>query len=220
MNRHGTIDSDMKSEHKAIKNRPAQELGFYLVASNRELLNHVEKLMNRQGVFGVLDSSGRVHYLVDARRGSPLAARHVMATAGQLAVSNRDRIRDEKRKIRAVVDRVLSRYGWNRQLRGYRLLGEILRCTATDVSLLNPISKRLYPLIAGQQGLKPHQVERNVRYLFDDLVVRELTSGQAGELLMQEGERSLPVGRTIARLAEEVKREMESFEPDDLEDPD
>ena len=105
MVRQGSIDSDMVSEHRELKGRPQEELGFYLVASNRELLNHVETLMNRKGVFGVLDSSGRVHYLIDARKGSPLAARNVMATAGSVAGKVCRDARREKRRIRLVSTR-------------------------------------------------------------------------------------------------------------------
>lgn len=213
MTQEARINSDMASEHRELRNRPSGELGFYLVASNRELLNHVEALMNRQGVFGVLDSSGRVHYLVDARKGSPLAARHVMATADGIARKNRQDTRNERRRIRALVDQVLSHYEWNTQLRGYRLLGEILRRTATDISLLNPISKRLYPEIAKQQGLRPHQIERNVRYLLDDLAKRELE----GEIswpcrLLPQGQTRLPVGRTITRLVDQVGVCLEALE--------
>ncbi len=215
------INSDMASEHRELKNRPPEELGFYLVASNRELLNHVEALMNRQGVFGVLDSSGRVHYLVDARKGSPLAARHVMATADGIARKTCRDTRNERRRIRALVDKVLSCYEWNTQLRGYRLLGEILRRTATDISLLNPISKRLYPEIAKQQGLRPHQIERNVRYLFDDLASRERSAQRSqGKQLLRKGENSLPVGRTITRLSEEVWSELDTFELGEAENSD
>ena len=221
MTQEARIDSDMASEHRELRNRPSGELGFYLVASNRELLNHVEALMNRQGVFGVLDSSGRVHYLVDARKGSPLAARHVMATADGIARKNRQDTRNERRRIRALVDQVLSHYEWNTQLRGYRLLGEILRRTATDISLLNPISKRLYPEIAKQQGLRPHQIERNVRYLFDDLASRERAAERSpGKQLLRKGENSLPVGRTITRLSEEVWRELDTFELGEAGDSD
>ncbi|HPX92991.1 MAG TPA: sporulation initiation factor Spo0A C-terminal domain-containing protein [Bacillota bacterium] len=219
MVRQGSIDSDMVSEHRELKGRPQEELGFYLVASNRELLNHVETLMNRKGVFGVLDSSGRVHYLIDARKGSPLAARNVMATAGSVAGKVCRDARREKRRIRLVVDQVLGRYEWNKQLRGYRLLGDILRRTATDISLLNPISKRLYPEIAKEQGLRPHQVERNVRYLFDDLAERERSAcpGPPHRLLREE-DRGLPVGRTITRLAEEVWNRLDFFELEEIDD--
>lgn len=217
----GAIHSDMASEQRALQRRPPEEVGFYLVASNRELLHHVETLMNRQGVFGVLDSSGRVHYLVDARKGSPLAARNIMTTAEGIARRRSLGLRNEKRRIRVAVDQVLGGYELNRQLRGYRLLSEILRVTATDQTLLNPVSKRLYPEIARQQGLRPHQVERNVRYLLDDLAARERTRPPGDrKLLRGPNQESLPVGRTISRLSEEVQRVLEALEDDDFEEMD
>ncbi len=213
MLRQPPIDSDMASEQRELTRRPASEFGFYLVASNRELLNHVEDLLNRRGVFGVLDSTGRVHYLVDARKGSPFAARKIMTTADRLLNRQTDRQEAGRLRVRRATDLVLDRYDWNTQLRGYRLLGDILRMTATDISLLNPVSKRLYPEMARQYRLKAHQIERNVRYLLDDLARREGSGpGGEGERLLPEGEVSLPVGRTIARLTEEVRAVLDRLE--------
>ena len=214
-----TMNSDMASELREQMARPDRELGFYLVASNRELLNHMEGFINRCGIFGVMDSNGRVHYLVDARKGTPLAARNIMATAHNVMSRNLDGARTTKTQVRIAVTRVLSRYEWNVQLRGYRLLGEILRMTAVDVSLLNPISKRLYPEIASRQKLKPHQIERNIRYLLDDLASRESQGlAQSDGRLLLAGEDSLPVGRTIARLTEEVREMLERIEELELEE--
>ncbi|HHX30252.1 MAG TPA: hypothetical protein GX720_03380 [Clostridiaceae bacterium] len=205
------INTDMASQWREESRRPGAEVGFYLVASNRELLHHVEGLMNRQGVFGVMDSSGRVHYVVDARRGSPFAARKVLSTAGRLLDRHLQEEREERQRIRETVEEILSDYAWNIQLRGYRLLFDMLLRTALDVSLLNPISKRLYPLIASDYRLKIHQIERNIRYLFDDLALRERQGvTRSRRRLLLDGERSLPVGRTIARLSREVWDRLES----------
>jgi hypothetical protein len=204
-----SIRSDMKSEQMEELRRPKDEFGFYLVASNRELLNHVEKLMNRQGLFGVMDSSGRVHYLIDARKGSPYAARRILTTAEHLI---REQSRLEIGQIAQVyhaIDSVLERFAFNVHLRGYRLLQEMMRLIAEDVSLLNPISKRLYPLIAERYKMTPYQVERNVRYLFDDLARREKQAveektGRLSCRLLLSKESRLPVARTVSRLAEMV----------------
>ncbi len=215
------INGDMASEQRESMMRPQSELGFYLVASNRELLNHVESIMNRRGLFGVLDSNGRVHYLVDARKGSPYAARQIMSTTDRLANHHLNNEKTNKMKVRTAVARVLNRYDWNVQLRGYRLLGDILRMTAVDVSLLNPISKRLYPEIAARQKLKSHQIERNIRYLFDDLALRELQEKPMKDhSLLIRGEISLPVGRTIARLTEEVREALDHLKECECDDLD
>jgi oligopeptide transport system permease protein len=88
-------------------------------------------------------------------------------------------------------------------------LQEMMRLIAEDVSLLNPISKRLYPLIAERYKMTPYQVERNVRYLFDDLARREkqAVEEETGRLscrLLLSQESRLPVARTVSRLAEMV----------------
>lgn len=208
MPRNQSIRSDMKSEQLEEHRRPKNELGFYLVASNRELLNHVEKLMNRQGLFGVMDSSGRVHYLIDGRKGSPYATRKVLSTAEQLLQEQSRHEFDHLAQVYRAIDAVLGRYAFNDHLRGYRLLQEMMRLIAEDVSLLNAISKRLYPLVAERYKMTPYQVERNVRYLFDDLARRENDAFGKGEIhsfLSHPPQNArLPVARTILRLAEMV----------------
>ncbi|NLA82102.1 MAG: hypothetical protein GX849_04645 [Clostridiaceae bacterium] len=207
------IDSRMSSSYLESIHRPQEEIGFYLVASKRELLNHVEGLMNQMGVFGVLDQSGRVHYLLDGRKGSPFAIRKMMATTGRMIEDKQQYVQREKRMVRLAVDRVLDRYAWNRHLRGYRILVEMLRMSVTDISLISPISKRLYPELAKLYELTADQIERNVRYLLDDLAKRELE----GEIswpcrLLPQGQTRLPVGRTITRLVDQVGVCLEALE--------
>lgn len=204
------IDSRMIASYRESIQRPREEVGFYLVASNRELLNHVEDLMNQLGVFGVMDQSGRVHYLLDGRKGSPYALRKIMTTTDKLLENKRERQQGRKTLIRKAVDQVMDRYAWNKHLRGYRLLGEMLRLAVYDESLLNPISKRLYTELAQMCELQASQVERNVRYLLDDLARRE-TRGEEGTAcrLLLEGQTKMPVGRTIARLVDEVRECLE-----------
>jgi len=52
----------------------------------------------------------------------------------------------------------------------------MLKLVVPDKSLLDPISKRLYPKIAKLYDLTANQVERNIRYLFVDLCQRELAT--------------------------------------------
>ncbi len=207
------IRSDMKAQKRESESRPAGEIGFYLVASNRELLNHVDQLMNRQGIFGVMDASGRVHYLIDARRGSPYAARKVIAEADRLAEHRKLRDFELHSDLRRTVEAVIAPFNFNIHLRGYRLLVDMLEMIAIDISLLNPISKRMYPVIAEKYKLTPYQVERNVRYLLDDLARRERLARSCGDhagssFLLPSGESRLPVARTVSRLSERVAEEL------------
>lgn len=207
------IDSRMTSSYQESMHRPQEEIGFYLVASKRELLNHVEGLMNQMGVFGVLDQSGRVHYLLDGRKGSPFAIRKMMATTGRMMEDKQQHGQAKKRMVRLAVDRVLDSYAWNRHLRGYRILVEMLRLSVTDISLISPISKRLYPELAKRYELTTDQIERNVRYLLDDLAKRELEGGTSSFCrLLPRGQTRLPVGRTVTRLVDQVGVSLEALE--------
>ncbi len=206
------IDSRMTSSYLESLQRPQEEIGFYLVASKRELLNHVEGLMNQMGIFGVLDQSGRVHYLLDGRKGSPFAIRKMMATTGRMIEDKQQLVQAKKRMLRLAVDRVLDSYAWNRHLRGYRILVEMLCMSVTDISLISPISKRLYPELARLYGLTADQIERNVRYLLDDLAKRELEGETSSPCrLLPQGQTRLPVGRTVTRLVDMVRVCLEAL---------
>lgn len=50
------------------------KLSFYIAASDQDLLTQVSRMMDRQGLVGLMDTAGRVHYVVDGRKGSPLPA--------------------------------------------------------------------------------------------------------------------------------------------------
>lgn len=208
------IESSLESAFLEEARRPRDELGFYLVASNRELLNHVEGLMNRLGVFGVMDLTGRVHYVLDGRKGPPFAMRKLMTVADQLLVGRE--AQSQKSKIRQAVSQVMNRYAWNTQLRGYRFLAELLRLAVQDMSLINPISKRLYPELARAHRLEAKQVERNVRYLLDDLALRELGGDpEVKNRLLLDGQTKMPVGGTIIRLLDYVWEVMEAMEEEE-----
>lgn len=207
-----SITSDMASEQKLNLER-RREWGFYLVSSSRELLQHIEGLMNRDGLFGVMDSEGRVHYLVDARKGYPYATRQICSTAGRLIQEQHTSDSCGTRNLEDAIATVLGHYAFNRKLRGYRLLHSMLNLVVPDRSLLDPISKRLYPKIARLYGITTNQVERNVRYLFADLCERELAakacpceSEESFLPLVKEGAETLPSAETIRRLSNEVRR--------------
>lgn len=149
--------------------QPSDSLGFYLASSDRDLLNKVEEIMARQGVVGLRDALGRIHYVIDGRKGSPFAARRVGETATALvqADEQQKRWRDEKRY--EAIDEVLLGYRFMRTLRGYRFLRYMLFVSLHDPASLHPISKRLFPETGRHYRVSPSQVERNVRYLLDRL---------------------------------------------------
>ncbi len=207
-----SIASVIASEQRLSVER-RQEWGFYLVSSSRELLQHIEGIMNRDGLFGVMDSEGRVHYLVDARKGYPYAARQIFSTANRLIQEKNLSVSNGTQSLEDAITTVLERYDFNHKLRGYHLLFSMLKLVVPDRSLLDPISKRLYPKIARLYGLTVNQVERNVRYLFTNLCKRELAAKSDPRddkpvllPLLRKGSTTLPSAETIRRLSNEVRR--------------
>lgn len=211
------IASDMASNFRLAKEKRDEEIAFYLVTSNRELLVHIEKMMNRYGAFGVLDSSGRVHYLIDARRGVPLAKQKFSHVVTHLIEDRlNDSIAVHNEKHRAVTS-VLGRFAFNRQLRGYRILLYMLTQTIDDESLLDPVSKRLFPLAGEVFDISSAQVERNVRYLFEDLRRRERSqtdyaTAKGARRYLSRPQASLPVAKTLVKLTDFCRAELSAMQ--------
>ena len=173
MTKQPLIAADLQSAYELSLRKPQKEIGLYFISSNRELLKHVEKVMNRYGAFGIMDASGRVHYLLDARKGIPYAENQFLETVSSLVEDHVKEEVDYQRETQNLVNQILGRYAFNKDLRGYRILFTMLELSLGDYSLLNPISKRLYTQVAKVFNVTASQVERNVRYLFEDLMAKE-----------------------------------------------
>jgi len=48
---------------------PDKEVGFYVVCSDRMILDKINSMMKNRGFVGISDTAGRLHYMVDARFG-------------------------------------------------------------------------------------------------------------------------------------------------------
>ncbi len=142
----------------------SDQTGFYIASSDHELLGQVSRLIGKQGMLGMIDTAGRLQYLVDGRRGSPLAARRILDTTQRLL---RDQLLDpdDLRPIRVMaVDEILRRWQLPNRLKGYRFLRHILILAAGNDFVLRPISKTLYPSVAEQFKVSYAQIERDIRY--------------------------------------------------------
>jgi hypothetical protein len=140
--------------------RSDQEVGFYVVCSDRMILDNINSLLKKKGMIGISDTAGRIHYMVDARKNVYAAANRI---AGE-AVRNFDLSSVSNTSILEVTEETLTRNGMDRSLIGTRILRTILLQSIRDPSLLTVVSKRLYPLVAREFGISVSQVERNLRY--------------------------------------------------------
>lgn len=147
------IESSIKGSH-----------GFYIASSDQDLLLRVSSIVDRCGYVGLMDTAGKVHYLVDGRKGSPYAARRIKEVAGRLLSNDQDMHQDNLDRILESVDAVLNHEKVPQHLKGYRYLRFMLHQTAADPSLLSPVTKTLYPETAKHFRVKPAHIERDIRY--------------------------------------------------------
>jgi hypothetical protein len=172
----------------------ADQPGFFIAANDHEILHQVNQLINRQGMVGLMDTAGRVHYVIDGRRGPPFAARRILEASQRIL---RDRLLDSEdfQPLRHLaVEQVLTNWQIPTQLKGYRYLRFMLQLAAGNDAELKPVSKTLYPAAADAFKVGIRQIERDIRYA-----------------LGQRPAPALPTSNTaaICRLSDEVIKLVE-----------
>lgn len=140
--------------------RSEKEVGFYVVCSDRMILDNVNALLKKKGLVGISDTAGRIHYMVDARTNIYAAVNHITREA----LRKIDLSSLSNANILDATEETLSHHHLDRTLLGTRILRCILLQSVRDPSLLTIVSKRLYPLAAKEFGISTSQVERNLRY--------------------------------------------------------
>lgn len=139
---------------------PEKEVGFYVVCSDRMILDSINSMMKNKGFVGISDTAGRMHYMVDARCGVHSAVNHIT----KQACRKLDYSSLSNTSVLEAIEEVLTRYEMDRALLGTRIIRYILMQSLRDPSLMTTVSKRLYPLAGREFGITGSQVERNLRY--------------------------------------------------------
>lgn len=157
---------------------PTDRLGFYIASGDQDILGQVSKLMNRSGYVGVMDTAGRIQYIIDGRRGSPYAARRIIETAGRILHDRQDGSQNLRPFFGPAADLVLAGHAIRQALKGYHFLRYLLADAGLDETRLRPISKTLYPAVAKRFRVSTSQVERDIRYclLCSDFRGQKLTT--------------------------------------------
>ncbi|NLO36131.1 MAG: hypothetical protein GX112_07245 [Clostridiaceae bacterium] len=144
------------------------QLQFTVVVNDKEMLDQLNRLMIRQGYAGVMDTAGRLHYLVDGRKGMPYASRKILEATGRMIKDQCDNARPLQASIGHNVDKVLMANGIRPELKGYRYIRCMLLLIGLDETRIKPVTKVLYPDIANHFHVKASQVERDVRYALQE----------------------------------------------------
>lgn len=140
--------------------RTDKEVGFYVVCSDRMILDNINTMLKKKGMVGISDTAGRIHYMVDARKNVRTATDHILGEAFR----NLDLSSVSNASILEVTEETLTKNGMDRSLLGTRILRCMLLQSMQDPTLLTVVSKRLYPLVGKDFGISSSQVERNLRY--------------------------------------------------------
>ena len=136
------------------------EPGFYIVCSDKMILENVDSLMRGRGYMGVTDIRGRIHYLVDGRKSLHAAVHQIIKEVDEEPILSKP--------LHAILDigieSVFLRYGIDSHLLGGELLSTMLLLCARSPELLKGVSKNLYEVVGKRYHLSSVQVEKNVRY--------------------------------------------------------
>jgi len=144
-----------------------KEIGFYVVCSDRMILDNINSIMKHKGYVGIADTAGRFHYMVDSRFGVHSAVRHITSEiAKRMDVTSLSNT-----SLLDAVKTVTEKYDLDCGLLGTRMIRFILLNSLRDPSLMTTVSKRIYPQTGQEYGVSGAQVERNIRYALRDTIL-------------------------------------------------
>lgn len=187
--------------------------GFYIFGSSKELLSKVTSIMQHRGYLGIVDTAGRVHYLIDGRRNPYRAADQVIRISDKLEdVSAYYHTRLHDSTLERYILTILKKEKIKKGLKGHEILRYILKLLYHEPGRLKPASKLLYPEVARHFKIDPRHVDRVIRYattkagikmtnleLFQDLLKK------LQEHIYEEGRRALDrsIERDLIKLADQ-----------------
>ncbi|MBO4688402.1 MAG: hypothetical protein J5636_07795 [Clostridiales bacterium] len=160
MTRYKVDYSDRKSRHVSRDD----EYGFFIVCDDQAILRCVNAMLLSSGMVGLSDKEGRMHYMIDGRRGG----NYVLSQIRRRALALRERPvkydRYEEAFLTHAIDTVIEEFGLPPTLIGTQIVRELLFHLYRDPGLMKCASKSLYPLARSEFHMEPSQIERNVRY--------------------------------------------------------
>lgn len=136
----------MKKKFKIIHQQP--DLHFTICSSNKELFTKFENAFSKQGLIGIPDLQGKLHYLVDGRKGFPTAYKKVHSTTLKLMEEQVEEQTDKVNKCKEIAKFLINKYEFDKSLIGTKFIRYMIIYCLLDKSLLLSFSKSLYPAIA------------------------------------------------------------------------
>ena len=173
-----------------------KDTGIYVVCNDKSIMDRINHMFRTQGVIGMTDGEGNVHYMVDGRR----SEKNMIQSLSRFIDNNTiGRNPDAgagffiRRDIADAVDRVFTEYGFDLSLMGTRSLMTITENMIYSEELSSCTLKELMSVAAKNTGTTYSQAERNIRYAIrkSDLGDSSLKTSSVIRLMTNESLREL-----------------------------
>ncbi|HHT24220.1 MAG TPA: hypothetical protein GXZ76_01705 [Clostridiaceae bacterium] len=136
----------MENNYKIIHEQPS--LHFSICSSNKELFLKFEQILKKDGMIGIPDLQGNLHYIVDARKGFFTAYSKVKQTTLELMEQKFEQNENRILNYEEIADTLITKYEFDRSLIGTKFISYMIVHCLLDKSLMVSLSKKLYPAIA------------------------------------------------------------------------
>lgn len=175
-------EKDLNAELELI--RKMNSFYFYVSSSNKDLLRHVNYILQQKGYIVYQDDEDRLHYLIDGSENLYAAVDNMMAI-----VSDTDSINyrsNNKRKIylqnKAIKD-ILDKYKIPRELKAYPYLRTIFKKMLREEQDKATPDKYIYQEVARQFHTGRTQLDRVLDYCFKKLGLEGTNSQIISEMI-------------------------------------
>lgn len=161
----------MEKDHKIILGQP--DLHFSICSSNKELFLKFEQVMRKDGMIGIPDLQGNLHYIVDARKGFQTAYNKVKQTTLELMEQKFEQNENRILSYEEIAEKLINKYEFDRSLIGTKFLSYMIIHCLLDKSLMVSLSKKLYPAIAQIFSSTVDKVCYSTRYALRKIEILE-----------------------------------------------
>ena len=156
--------SVMTTQQHTTERRHPNEYGFYIACDDRSILRCVNSMLLNKGILGLSDSDGRVHYLIDGRRGGSYVVDQMSRRLQEVSLEQKEDTLLDDIFVSHAIEAVIDKFELDPKLVGTQILHTILRELYYEPKLIKGVSKTLYPRIGQIFSMNNAQVERNLRY--------------------------------------------------------
>lgn len=159
---------------------------FYLASSEKDMMRRISDILRRQGYVAVADLDGKTCFFLEPQ-GNPYKTVRTMQEIRDIRTLSPTygRSFDELVQQAELLDEMLEDYGFDHLLTGTKLVRSGIEILNRDYSLIRPISKGLYRVLADRNNSTVKQVERNIRYAISRSRFNESNSVVLNRLLQE-----------------------------------